>query len=280
MMRAWYRGQPPTCPSLERYTRPSLATFKTIRRAGRPALLEGLLDAWPRRDDLTLARLRERFADRRLPVLATERGRIVGDVATGIAFDTMRFADYLERVTAGERLDAYLASPLDRWLPELKADMPPPIYCRDVPWRNARLWISAPGTVVPLHHDVAQNIFIQLVGRKRFLLYPAAASAWLYSNCFRSALPNYSRFDPDQPDYDAFPLSRAPRPVEVVLGPGDAMYLPSRWWHRVQSLEVGVSVNFWWADGALALAVRAAEFVKRRRSLEIYGLEQRLRAHA
>jgi len=280
VMRAWYRGQAPASPSVERYTRPSLATFAKIRRAGRPALLGGLLDDWPRRDALTLAALRARFADRRLPVLATAAGRLVGDAATGVAFDTMRFGDYLDRLTAGERLDAYLASPLDAWLPELHADMPPPIYCRDVPWRNARLWISSPGTVVPLHRDVAQNIFIQLAGRKRFLLYPPAASPWLYSNGFRSALPNYSRFDPDRPDYDVFPLSRTPRPVEVVLEPGDAMYLPSRWWHRVRSLEVSLSVNFWWADGALALAVRAAEFVKRRRSLEIYGLEQRLRAHA
>ena len=129
-----------------------------------------------------------------------------------------------------------------------------------------------------MHRDVAHNVFIQLVGRKRFFLYPSAASPWLYSHPFRSGVPNYSPTDPERPDYDAFPLSRAVRPIEVVLGPGDAIYLPSRWWHLVRSLEVSLSVNFWWADGAIALAVRCAEFVKRVRGLEIYGLEQRLRA--
>jgi hypothetical protein len=251
--------------------------FAIFRRAAQPVLLDGLLADWPNRSGLTLPRLRERFGDRRLPVLATRGGRLACDVKTGVAFDTMRFGDYIDRLTRGEPLDAYLATPLATWLPELLADMPAPSYCRDAPWRNARLWLSPPGTSVPLHRDVAQNIFLQLVGRKRFLLYAPAAAPWLYSNRFRSALPNYSRFDPERPDYQRFPLSRAVRPLEVVLEPGDAMYLPSRWWHQVRSLDLSLSVNFWWADGALALAVRAAEFVKRARSLEIYGLEQALR---
>jgi hypothetical protein len=70
------------------------------------------------------------------------------------------------------------------------------------------------------------------------------------------------------------------QPIEVVLGPGDAMYLPSRWWHQVRSLDLSLSVNFWWADGAVAVAVRSAEFVKRVRGLEIYGLERRQRPNA
>ena len=255
-----------------------MTTFAALRRAGRPVLLDGLLDDWPRRADLTLARLRERFADRQLPTMLTKGGTVEGDVDRGLSFGTARFGDYLDRLTNGEAVDSYLISPLDSWLPELKDDMPPPTYCRDAPWRNARLWLSSPGTRVPMHRDVAHNIFIQLAGRKRFLLYPSAASPWLYSNPFTSGLPNYSRIDPERPDYDTFPLSRAVRPLEVVLGPGDAIFLPSRWWHLVRSLEVSLSVNFWFADGAVALAVRAAEFVKRARGLEIYGLEQRLRA--
>jgi lysine-specific demethylase 8 len=98
----------------------------------------------------------------------------------------------------------------------------------------------------------------------------------LYSNPFRSALPNYSRFDAEKLDYDRFPLSREVAPIEVILQPGDALYLPSRWWHQTCSLDLSASFNFWWADGALALVVRTAEFVKRVRGLEIYGLEARL----
>jgi ribosomal protein L16 Arg81 hydroxylase len=94
----------------------------------------------------------------------------------------------------------------------------------------------------------------------------------------RSALPNYTSFDPEQLDYERFPLNREVTPLEVILAPGDALYLPPRWWHQARSLDVSASLNFWFADGVLAVIVRAAEFVKRIRSLEIYGLEARLRA--
>jgi hypothetical protein len=243
-------------------------------------LLDGLLDDWSVRDDLTLERLRDRFGDRRLPVLETHGGNLVCDPDTGVSFDTVRFRDYLDRVLAGEPANGYLATPVLGWLPELAADLPVPPYCRDAPWRNLRMWVSAADTAVPLHRDVAQNIFCQLVGRKRFLLYPAAATPWLYSHPFRSALTNYSRFDPERPDYARFPLSREVEPVDVVLGPGDALYLPTRWWHQVRSLDASLSMSFWWAEGLVAVAVRAAELVKRVRGLEIYGLEQRLRARA
>ena len=34
------------------------------------------------------------------------------------------------------------------------------------------------------------------------------------------------------------------------LGPGDAIYIPSMWWHNVHSLEdLGALINFWWREG-------------------------------
>ena len=226
-------------------------------------------DHWPARSNWTLPRLRERFGDRRISVIATRRGRLCTDVNTGVAFQSMRFGDYIDVLARGERPDFYLIEPGCNWIPELSEDVRVPEYCRDAPWRNTRFWLSAGGTSAPLHRDLAENIFFQLIGRKKFYLYPPSASPWLYSNPLRSALPNYSRFDPEDPDYDRFPLGREVAPVELILDPGDALYLPSRWWHQTRSLDLSASFNFWWADGMLALVVRAAEFVKRNRRLEI-----------
>lgn len=252
--------------------------FAAFRRASQPVLLDGLVDASPGHAHWSLPRLRQRFGDRVISVIPTKQGRLSCDVRSGVTFETVRFGDYVDRLERGDPSEAYLAAPADTWLPELNDDVRPPEYCRNAPWRISRFWLSAAQTSTPLHRDVAQNIFFQLAGRKRIYLYSPAASPWLYSNPLRSALPNYSRFDPEQPDYERFPLCREVQPLEVVLEPGDVLYLPSRWWHQVRSLEVSASFNFWFADGALAMVVRAAEFVKRRRGLEIYGLETRLRA--
>jgi hypothetical protein len=275
------RRRPPGRPApLERVRGASAERFAAFRRASRPVLLDGVLDEWPDGAELTLAALRARFGDRVVSVMRTKDGRIEDDPRHGVAFDTVRFGDYLDRVERGEPTDTYLAAPGAACVPELAADTRRPSYCRNAAWVNSRFWLGPAGTCAPLHRDVAENIFVQLVGRKRFLLYPPAASPWLYSHAIRSALPNFSRFDPNRPDYDRFPLSRAVEPLELVLGPGDALYLPSRWWHHVRALDVSASVNFWFADGALALLVRAAEFVKRVRRLEIYGLEAQLGTRA
>ena len=272
------RGCPPPSPTIERVWRPSMERFQRYRRRSVPLLLDGLCDDWPARTDWSLARLRERFADRLISVIATEDGRLCTDVRTGVAFQAMRFGDYIDIIEHGERPDCYLIEPGANWIPELSDDVRVPRYCRDAAWRNTRFWLSAAHTSAPLHRDLAENLFFQFVGRKRFFLYPPSSTPWLYSNPFRSALPNYSSFDPENPDYGRFPLARDVAPIEVIVEPGDALYLPSRWWHQVRSLDVSASFNFWWADGALAAIVRAAEFVKRKRHLEIYGLEARQRA--
>jgi hypothetical protein len=276
------RRHRPPCPpaSLERLRHASAERFAASRRASRPVLIDGILDEWPDCEHLTLAGLRARFGERVMSVMRTKGGRIEDDARTGVAFDAMRFGDYVDTIERGDPIDAYLAAPGGTFVPELGGDARRPSYCRDAGWMNSRFWVGPAGTCAPLHRDVAENIFVQLVGRKRFLLYSPAAAPWLYSNGIRSALPNFSRFDPDAPDYERFPLSREVRPLEIVLGPGDALYLPSRWWHHVRSLDVSASLNFWFADGALAWLVRAAELVKRVRRLEIYGLEARLGARA
>jgi hypothetical protein len=263
-------------PAIEYVPTPSIERFNVYRRRSIPVVIAGLSDDWPARSTWSLAQLRRRFGDRRISVIATRDGCLRTDVKTGVAFEAMRFGDYIDVLERGERPEYYLVEPGYGWIPELSEDVRIPEYCRDAPWRNTRFWLSASGTSAPLHRDLAENLFFQVVGRKRFYLYPPSLSPWLYSNPLRSALPNYSRFDPETPDYDRFPLTRKIRPIEVILEPGDTLYLPSRWWHHTRSLELSASFNFWWADGALAWVVRAAEFVKRKRRLEIYGLESRL----
>jgi hypothetical protein len=259
--------------TVRRVPPPSLCEFESgYRRPNRAAIFTGLTDDWPARARWSLSYLRERFGRRFVPVLPTSRGFMHHDGKRGLHFRWMSLAEYLDQLESGEHPECYLVSPLDRALPELVEDVVDPIYSRDRPFRLSRFWLSAPGTSTPLHRDLTENFFVQMVGHKRFYLYPPRDSPWLYSYSFRSGLPNFSRFDPERPDYERFPLARRVRPIEVVLHPGDVLYLPSRWWHQPRSLDLSMSVNFWWADGALEKIVRLAEWVKRVRGLEIYGL--------
>jgi hypothetical protein len=73
----------------------------------------------------------------------------------------------------------------------------------------------------------------QLLGRKRWLLFPPEQNRFLY---------NY-QVDPNCPDLERFPLYRQALPVECVIGPGDTVFVPSGWAHWVESLDASISLS-------------------------------------
>jgi ribosomal protein L16 Arg81 hydroxylase len=48
---------------------------------------------------------------------------------------------------------------------------------------------------------------------------------------------------------------------------GEVLYIPRMWWHQVTSLEVSASINFWFANGPVALVARLSQIYARLRGL-------------
>jgi ribosomal protein L16 Arg81 hydroxylase len=140
-------------------------------------------------------------------------------------------------------------------------------YCADAAWRNSNIWMGGPGTIARMHRDLADNLHIQVFGRKRFTLVAPAQSSMIYPNTLFDKFPNGCRSDIEQPDFDRFPKMRGVEPWIAELDPGDAIYIPRRWWHHVRTLAISMAVNYWWASGRHRFIVQAADYVKRIRGL-------------
>ena len=107
------------------------------------------------------------------------------------------------------------------------------------PLTRSQLFVSDAGARSPLHFDQYDNVFCQLRGRKRVWLAPPenlARPAATYP--VHHPLDAYARRDEAAVDgADA-----------VVLEAGDALVIPSHWWHAVQTLDDDtVSLNFWFS---------------------------------
>lgn len=100
------------------------------------------------------------------------------------------------------------------------------------------LWVGPGGTVTPLHHDTANNLFCQVRGRKRFILIDPANAELL-----RDVLSYYSLIDAEQFDVKRFPYLAQVERLTVTVGPGDALFLPAGWWHHVRALSPSLSVS-------------------------------------
>jgi hypothetical protein len=120
------------------------------------------------------------------------------------------------------------------------------------------IWIGT-RTRVAAHNDFPSNLACCAAGKRRFTLFPPEQFVNLYVGPidFTPAGRPVSMVDLRDPDFDAFPRFRdALKTAQVAeLEPGDAIFIPSMWWHHVEALApFNVLVNYWWRDSARFLA--------------------------
>jgi hypothetical protein len=238
----------PAITEVPRVGRLDGAAFRARAAAGLPFLMAGVVKRWPL-CALTPQELRERLGE--VPV----RARVGDYVATAFAADRamqdMSLREYLDISAApASELPPYVGN-LE--LRELNGMCHWPAYFEKM--GPPRFWLGPARTVTPLHCDYDDNIFAQIWGTKRIFLAPPHHDEFLYT---REANPVLfgSPFDPEAPDYDAFPLARRAAIAEVVVHPGDMLYVPAGWYHQVRALSFSLSSNRW--ARAVPLILQAA----------------------
>ncbi|MBO9711559.1 cupin-like domain-containing protein [Sphingomonas sp.] len=116
----------------------------------------------------------------------------------------------------------------------------------------ASIWIGTP-TRIAAHNDFPDNLAVVAAGRRRFTLFPPDQFANLYLGPVDNTPAGraVSMVDFHAPDFDRFPAFREAlaQAQTVELGPGDAIHIPSMWWHHVEGLApFNILVNYWWRD--------------------------------
>lgn len=235
-----------------------------LQRADRPFIMRDLASHWPliaagrdgseavRRYILSFARSRD------FNVLVGKPGaeRVFYDERMGMDFRDERWplATAFDLMAETEdRPDptlVYLASiDLRDYFDGLDRDNRLPLgnrLSRDGIWIGGRTRIAA-------HNDIANNVAVAAVGRRRFTLFPPDQFPNLYLGPLEYSPGGrpISMVDFADPDLEAYPLfERAIESAMVAeLSPGDALFIPAMWYHHVEALDrFNVLVNYWWND--------------------------------
>lgn len=119
------------------------------------------------------------------------------------------------------------------------------------------IWIGT-RTEIAAHNDIPDNLAVCAVGRRRFTLFPPEVFAELYLGPLENTPAGraVSMVDFSNPDFNRFPRFRlALEQAQVAeLEPGDALFIPSLWFHHVAALDsFNVLINYWWRDTPLFL---------------------------
>lgn len=114
------------------------------------------------------------------------------------------------------------------------------------------IWIGNRVTA-SCHYDAPNNIACCTVGRRRFTVFPPEQIANLYPGPLEPtpggqavSVVNFAATD-----FERYPRFREALACgqSALLEPGDAIFIPSMWWHHVQALDAfNVLVNYWWSS--------------------------------
>lgn len=221
----------------------------------KPAILTGCIDEWPAMENWTNLNYLIRLAGHRL--VPIEIGR--NYTTTEWKQKVIPFKDFLIDQFAPENPNSsikYLAQHnLFDQIIELKDDIRVPDFCalHQSKTENDQLneevdvksWFGPKGTISPMHFDPKNNLFCQIIGEKKIILASPEHSAFLYPH-ENFLLSNTSQIDCENLDLDQFPDVKNCVFYELILGAGEMLYIPPKWWHYVHSLSNSFSVSFWW----------------------------------
>jgi hypothetical protein len=234
-------------PSVPRLRYPELGGFEAQHyAANEPAVIVGVKEHHALNIfDFSPEYLADKLGDKTYPVLRADTGFLSYERDTV----EMTFSDFVQNTfhdPEGKRY--YFKNPTNVLPPGLEdCDRITGLsrfFDRSVV-RN--LWIARGSTTVGLHFDAAENLNIQLRGRKRFMLYPPGTDSYYPSPMF-SQTAHISRVFREGPELDQrrFPKFDPSQGREVILEEGEILYLPPYWWHQVTSLgDVNVNINTW-----------------------------------
>lgn len=99
------------------------------------------------------------------------------------------------------------------------------------------------GVIAENHFDLSRNAITLLGGQRRYIL--AHPSQCNNMNLLPRGHPSarHSAVDWSNPDLENFPTFAEARVNEVVMQPGDVLYLPTNWFHYIISLEMNMQCN-------------------------------------
>lgn len=236
-----------------------------LRGSKAPFVVRGLVADWPliQAGKASARAARDYLVDLARPVkfvvttaTSNQQGRIFYDPAMAVNFRQSQgrladiFAGFDELEGSAQPDTIYLSSiDMPAHFDGLTAENPAPIQR---PSMLESIWIGSP-TRVAAHNDFPDNLACCAVGRRRFTLFPPDQ----FRNLYLGPLDNtpagraVSMVDFHDPDFTAHPhFADALEQAQMAeLEPGDALFIPSMWWHHVEGLAAfNILVNYWWRE--------------------------------
>lgn len=233
--------------------------FKNYHKPQKPVIIKGLVDQQPAGEKWTMEWFKETMGDEYIELYDNTVERHKWSTTT-VPDIKMKFGEYLDIINRDEPTDLrmFLAN-LYKIRPELRDDFScPPIY-KNILGKLGFMFLGGKDTEVRGHYDVDSScvLLTQIFGTKKVVLFEHKYTPLLYKVPFNT----HSFVNLNDIDTDEFPGLKHVKGYEVILEPGDSVYMPAGYWHFITYVDGGMGVSHRMMGPNITDWIRGAAFM-------------------
>lgn len=215
--------------------------IKHYYKPQKPVLIEGLTKNWPAYKKWTLNYVQDRAGDQVVPLYDNKPAEDKQSVYEPAK--EMLLYDYIEILkTQPTDLRIFFYNILKN-MPELVNDFDFPDIGLKFFKRLPALFFGGGESKVFMHYDIdlPDSVHFHFEGDKSVTLFSPEQTKYLYKVPF--SIHNIDKIDMDEPDFDKYPALQYVKGIQANMKHGDALYMPSGYWHYIKYLNGGFSMT-------------------------------------
>lgn len=216
-------------------------------KVGKPVVLTSLAKEWPAYKKWNWDYFKEIVGDKKVGIY----NNIKSDAYTPIntADDYTTFGEYIDMIRSGPAAWRIFLFNIFNHAPQLTDDFTWPDHLmKGFIKRFPMLFVGGASSITHMHFDIDMShiLHTQFGGRKRVLLFPFQEQHKLYRKPYEVlSMADFSQYHTGNgnPDYEKFPAIRHAKGFEVILNPGDTLFMPAGYWHHMEYLDSGFAMS-------------------------------------
>lgn len=205
----------------------------------KPLIIEDLAKSWPALKKWTPDFFKEQHGDKQVKLYDESFVEAGDSYMSQSKFIPLR--DFIDAViTTSQDLRMFLYN-IKSKIPELVDDVVFPDLVDGLSKQFIFMFFGCKGSVTQMHFDIdMSHVFhTAIFGRKTITLFPYEQG----KNLHRYPFTCRSYVDVHQPDFQQYPGLKALQGYQVVLEPGETLYIPSGYWHHFVYEEASCAIS-------------------------------------
>lgn len=197
-----------------------------------------MVSSWPAKDKWSFDYFRKNYGDIEVMFVDKNFGNSKSYLKPS---QKIKFGDYHTLVENNEPMDLRIfLFDIFKKVPELADDIAFPNLMNGFIKNYKFMFFGGKDSVTNLHYDLdCSNVFLtHFQTKKKIIIFPHEEKEKLVHLPFSTM----ALFNPEEPDYEKYPLAEHLRGYEGTLEHGETIFMPSLCWHYIRYIEGGFSL--------------------------------------